>query len=542
MIPGEDALEGDRTRRDLGVGGAVVSLVRGGQADDLGDRRGRDLGRQGRDRRRSDDVIIGGGGARERHAGHGQGADADVLLAEGHRQGADFDGIDRQDAGQGSRAPIGGGRRGPVIDLVGSSKPDDAGQSALGDVGRSVEGRIGQDVIRGLARRVGQHVAAHGERPSGAGIGDGEGRRGAAHDQRLGTDEAAQLAGGDDGLSGAVVGLGAQGESSRDLLGRDGGPSGRVDELVIRREETEDDIVGRARQKIGAVQGSAAVAEQARTGDELAQRGVGVRKGSDTRDESDAFAGHETGVGHARDGDQAGAVGRRARSDAAVIGLVRRGEAIDGDLTTGDGGGHGLGRRHRVIACVGPAEGDAGDRDLGRAGSEHRALAVELGGHVARIEQGGDVGHREDVAGDLTSGDQVGRHDRARGAVIGLLLDGVDRAQRLLRDVSGAGGDERVVGAVRAGERDAIERQRLAEAGVLIQEGQLSADVEPVAAKLVLDDERSAGRRQERAIVDLAGAGGGDLQDPRRNRERTRQREVRLEVAAGDEPGGRKGV
>ena len=169
-------------------------------------------------------------------------------------------------------------------------------------------------------------------------------------------------------------------------------------------------------------------------------------------------------------------------------------------------------------------------------------MAVELSGHVARIEQRGNVGHREDVAGDLAGGDQVGRHDGVRGAVIGLLLDGVDRAQRLLRDVRGASGDERVVGAVRAGERDAIERQRLAEAGVLVQEGQLSADIEHVATKLVLDDERSARGRLGRAIVDLAGAGGGYLQDPRRNREGTRQREVRLEVAAGHEPGGRKGV
>ena len=54
----------------------------------------------------------------------------------------------------------------------------------------------------------------------------------------------------------------------------------------------------------------------------------------------------------------------------------------------------------------------AGDRDLGRAGSEHRALAVELSGHVARIEQRGNVGHREDVAGDLAGGDP--RHGRRR--------------------------------------------------------------------------------------------------------------------------------
>ena len=264
----------------------------------------------------------------------------------------------------------------------------------------------------------------------------------------------------------------------RQGLGRDAGcQAGRVAHRIVAGQ------AGAVRQA-GAADGNRLVAACVLVAEHA--RGAGQYQG---------FITHQTLQGTTR---QAGRQG-------AVVDLVARGNASDGQFLRRDTGLQTGRIADRVIAGQASAVGQ------GRAAGSHGNIA----GHILSGKRARQTGQRQGFTADqATQG--TARHVRRKRAVIDLVARRRARhCQRFLRDgtctvgrIAGQG----VVARIRTAKHDTFDMHGFAAAGVLVAEGRLGgAERQAVAAQQAV--ERGAGieRGSVRAVIGLAG--GRDASD-----------------------------
>ena len=469
--------EARRRARHRRCGGAVIDAGAAGVGGAGGPRC--DVG--GGCARGVDEAVVAGVDAGQRTVLHVDGlADARVArnnaaqAATEHARGADEHAVAGHDVG---RAGRGGGRRGAVIHAADARV---AGRQVLWcDVDRDAAG-AGHAVVAGV--RAAQRQAGHGHGLGATDVLVGQGARGLAR---------GWCGDGDDVTSDQVARVQRDGARGGD---RDGHRARAVIDAVSGRDTRQPQNAQRPRRD--AAGGAGAGVEQA------VVDGVGACQ----RDAAHVhrLAGADVlGPGATEDGRLAEAHAVAADQPAQVAADRRGGGAVIDACATLEGHGGGARRdvgagaagvvEQGVVAGVGAAQCARSDGD-GFANASVLASAEDTAAADAEAVAGHHVGRRADDAG-------------CRAAVIDAVDAGVNRNQRLRRDVDGdaVGGRHGVVAGIRTSQRQAVHHQCLVEAGILVQH---RAGRQARRGRDDADD--IAGHDVGRVDVDAAAAGEGD--------------------------------
>ena len=474
-VAGDDA---DRATRNGGGQELVVGLVRGGRAGD-GERQGRDVtGHAGR----LDDHVVAGRRPAQGEARIGDRlARTDVPVREG---AGGARGVDRDDVAgnRRDRAAGHGSGQAAVVDLGRIESAD--GQALRGDV-RGEAARLGDDVVTGI--RTAQDIAARGHAlgdadvaigehaGGGRGIkrdgvtgnlgddatgkggdvrtvvdlvhgghaGDGQGQRGDVRGDTGGLGDGViagiiarkRITARGDGLARTDVPIGEHPRSRGNVEG-DGVAGNRRDRSARegRGEVTVVDLVRGGHARDGERQRGDVRGEAGRLDDDVVTgicAAEGITRGGDGLGRADIpigerarAAGGDQVHGVAREGGDRTA--RKRRGDAAVVDLVRGGDARDRERQRSDVRGEAGRLADGVITSIRSAEDDTRNGDgLGRADvpigeAAHGGRGVD--GHDISAERGHGSARddgRQGTVVDLVYGGDAGKHELERGDVAG---------------------------------------------------------------------------------------------------------------------------